>query len=126
MRRAIITLIFIFLCIICATAKKNKDEDFSEFDDFDPDEFDSGMIAKNLFRLLRVFISLETPSSTSAPPSSAKIEVNKPEKEDLSQPESSKKKQDEVTIDDDEDESMFDEEEFESVNIKRTYSIQTI
>jgi hypothetical protein len=44
-------LIFIFLCFACLTAKKIKDEDFSEFDDFDQDEFVIGMF-RNSFRLL--------------------------------------------------------------------------
>ena len=36
---AIFILINLLLCLACVSAKKNKDEDFSEFDDFDKDEF---------------------------------------------------------------------------------------
>ncbi len=44
--RLAITLVLIVLCVIYSTAKKNKDEDFSEFDDFDHDEFVVGMFRK--------------------------------------------------------------------------------
>ena len=46
MRSSIIVLfilINILLCLVYTTAKKIKDEDFSEFDDFDEDEFVVGM-----------------------------------------------------------------------------------
>ncbi|CAF3809914.1 unnamed protein product [Rotaria sp. Silwood1] len=96
-------LIFIFMCYVCSIAKAIKDEDFSEFDDFDQDEF-----------------IVETPSSTGATPSSSssssKIQSNKPEStndEDILQPKSSESKDEEVTIDDDDDDAMFDDEEFE-------------
>ena len=46
--RSSITLFFvlfnIILCFVWSAAKKIKDEDFSEFDDFDEDEFIVGMI----------------------------------------------------------------------------------
>ncbi len=45
--RSSITVLFvlinILLCSIWSSAKKGKDEDFSEFDDFDDDEFVVGM-----------------------------------------------------------------------------------
>lgn len=48
--RSSITVLFVLInLLVCAiwpsTAKKNKDEDFSEFDDFDEDEFVVGMNA---------------------------------------------------------------------------------
>jgi hypothetical protein len=61
-----------------------------------------------------IILILETPSTTDSPPLSS----NKPESinnEDLSQPDLTKTKEDEVTIDDDDDDAMFDEEEFETV-----------
>lgn len=34
------SIIVIFLCLLCTTiAKKNRDDDFAEFEDFDQDEF---------------------------------------------------------------------------------------
>ena len=42
--RLSISLILIFVFFICSTAKKNPDEDFSEFDDFDQDEFCNGKL----------------------------------------------------------------------------------
>ncbi|CAF1033993.1 unnamed protein product [Adineta steineri] len=98
--RLVISLVLIFLCLTYSIAKKNKDEDFSEFDDFDHDEFD-----------------VETPTVTGATPLPSKTQVNKPEKNDNEEPvqtESSNTRNDEVTIDDDDDESMFDDEEFEA------------
>jgi hypothetical protein len=45
--RSSITVLFILiniiLCLVWSAAKKIKDEDFSEFDDFDEDEFVVGM-----------------------------------------------------------------------------------
>ncbi len=76
-----------------------------------------------LENLFRFFVNniLETPSSTGATPLSSKKPVDQPEpsnNEDQFQTESTKTKTDEVTIndDDDDDDSMFDEEEFETVN----------
>lgn len=102
--RSTICLVLIFLCCIYSTAKKNPDEDFAEFDDFDQDEFT---------------VDTEISSSTTATPISSKPEKSI-DNEDLSQPESSKTKDDEVTIDDDDDDAMFDEEEFEMVLIYYT------
>jgi hypothetical protein len=48
--RSSITVFFvllnILLCRVWSAAKKSKDEDFSEFDDFDEDEFVVGMKRK--------------------------------------------------------------------------------
>jgi len=73
--------------------------------------------------LFRFFVNniLETPSSTGATPLSSKKPVDQSESsnnDDQFQTESTKTKTDEVTIndDDDDDDSMFDEEEFETVN----------
>jgi hypothetical protein len=43
------SLILIFLCFVCTTTKKIKDDDFAEFDDFDQDEFVTGMFSKKTF-----------------------------------------------------------------------------
>ena len=45
--RLAICLVIGFLCFICLAAKKVKDEDFSEFDDFDQDEFVVGKCHEN-------------------------------------------------------------------------------
>src|ERR1700722_3536543 len=90
MRLSTSLIFIIFLCFVCTTTSKIKDEDFSEFDDFDQDEFTIG---------------IETPSSTESTPVPETIN-----NEDLT-----KTKEDEVTIDDDDDDSMFDDEEFETV-----------
>ncbi len=48
--RSSVTVLFvlfnILLCLVWSAAKKMKDEDFSEFDDFDEDEFVVGMNRK--------------------------------------------------------------------------------
>jgi hypothetical protein len=48
--RSSITVLFILinilLCLVWSAAKKIKDDDFSEFDDFDEDEFVVGMKRK--------------------------------------------------------------------------------
>lgn len=48
--RSSITIVFILinilLCFLWTTAKKASDEDFSEFDDFDDDEFITGIKTK--------------------------------------------------------------------------------
>jgi hypothetical protein len=49
-----ISLVWLFLFFLCATAKKNPDGDFSEFDDFDQDEFTDGMFTK-FYLDLRIF-----------------------------------------------------------------------
>ncbi|CAF0984657.1 unnamed protein product [Rotaria sordida] len=105
--RSSITIFFvlfnILLCFVWSAAKKLKDEDFSEFDDFDEDEF-----------------IVETPSPSSASPLPSKTQSNQPDltnNDGPSQSSSSKtieqKNNDDVTIDDDDD-LMFDEEEFEA------------
>ncbi|CAF1284108.1 unnamed protein product [Rotaria sordida] len=97
-------LIYFLLCYVCSIVKTIKDEDFSEFDDFDQDEF-----------------VIETPSSTSAPPpsSSSKTQSNKLEStndENIPQSKLTETQDDEVSIDDDDD-AMFDEEEFETSDL---------
>ncbi|CAF0908645.1 unnamed protein product [Rotaria sp. Silwood1] len=105
--RSSITIFFvlfnILLCFVWSAAKKLKDEDFSEFDDFDEDEF-----------------IVETPSPSGASPLPSKTQSNQPDltnNDGSSQPSSSKtteqKINDDVTIDDDDD-LIFDEEEFEA------------
>ncbi len=50
--RSSVTVLFVLfnllLCLVWSAAKKIKDEDFSEFDDFDEDEFVVGMNRKFL------------------------------------------------------------------------------
>ena len=50
MRSSITVLLVLINLLLCSiwpsAAKKNKDEDFSEFDDFDQDEFVVGMKAQ--------------------------------------------------------------------------------
>ncbi|CAF1278187.1 unnamed protein product [Adineta ricciae] len=108
--RSSMTILFILFNLLSyftwSVAKKMKDEDFSEFDDFDEDEF-----------------VVESPSSPSASQLPSKMQSKKPEvvNTDYSfQSPSSKsadiKVNDEVTIDDEDedDDLMFDEEEFET------------
>ncbi|UJR22129.1 hypothetical protein I4U23_025193 [Adineta vaga] len=105
--RLTICLLVISLCFVCSTTKKVKDDDFSEFDDFDQEEF-----------------VVETPSATGATPLPSKTQVNEPkvtEKEKVVSTEQSKTKtekeeeeeEEEVSVVDDDDDSMFDDEEFE-------------
>jgi hypothetical protein len=108
--RSSITVLFILinilLCLVWSAAKKIKDDDFSEFDDFDEDEF-----------------VVETPSPAGASQLPSKTQSNKPEtanNDGSSQPVSSKineQKNDDVTVDDDDDDLMFDEEEFETSDL---------
>ncbi|CAF0754294.1 unnamed protein product [Adineta ricciae] len=106
--RSSMTILFILFNLLSyftwSVAKKIKDEDFSEFDDFDEDEF-----------------VVEPPYSPGANQLSSKTQSNKPEVakvDDSFQSLSSKsadiKVNDEVTIDDEDDDLMFDEEEFET------------
>jgi len=99
-------LILLVLCFVAiCSAKKLKDEDFSEFDDFDQDEFDAGA---------------ETASTTSIP--STKINHDQV---DNDFPDT---KQDDVTINDgndDDDDAMFDDEEFEAPDAFPTSSPST-
>ncbi|UJR27130.1 hypothetical protein I4U23_008429 [Adineta vaga] len=114
--RSSITVLFILFnllsCLIWSVAKKMKDEDFSEFDDFDEDEF-----------------VVEIPSLSGASQLPSKMQKNKPEvinndgSSQTSQSKSTDKKMnDDVTVDDDndivddddDDDLVFDEEEFET------------
>jgi hypothetical protein len=54
--RLSISLILIFVFLICSTAKKNPDEDFSEFDDFDQDEFVIGKLKQFITILLFYYL----------------------------------------------------------------------
>ncbi|CAF2859841.1 unnamed protein product [Rotaria sp. Silwood2] len=105
--RSSVTVFFvlfnIILCFVWSAAKKIKDEDFSEFDDFDEDEF-----------------IVDNPSPSGASPLPSKTQSNQPDltnNDGSSQPSSSRtaeqKLNDDVTIDDEDDDLMFDEEEFE-------------
>ncbi|CAF1032819.1 unnamed protein product [Rotaria magnacalcarata] len=108
--RSSITVFFILLhlllCFVWSAAKKIHDEDFSEFDDFDEDEFVT-----------------EAPFPSGASQLPSKTQSNQPDQtksEALSQPSMSKTTEqtthDGVTIDDDDD-LMFDEEEFEATDL---------
>jgi hypothetical protein len=131
--RSSITLFFvlfnILLCLIWSAAKKIKDEDFSEFDDFDRDEFVVGMYIEFVFKSNLTMIISEAPSPSGANPSPSKTQSNKPKPTNNDGPphlslskttaikDEQKVNEDDVTADDDDDDDdlMFDEEEFETV-----------
>lgn len=115
--RTFILLILLSLTL-CQAAKKGKDEDFSEFDDFDQDEFEIGNGQRFCIMSTETLLNrLETPSSSPTPSASSKTPVDgNNAKENSAATATIQTKEDEVTIDDDDDESMFDDEEFEAVS----------